>query len=111
MILLGYIEAGAILMDSWLVPMPHNLGIGMLTLQTTEQVEKSAPLSWCTGVSGLTAAIEAALVAHAEGVGVIATGMCTYKLFVAGLVHRAITSHVVVVASEPEPFPVVADQL
>ena len=96
-------------MDSWQVAMTHNLGIGMLALQTTEQVEKSAPLSWCTGVGGLTAAIESAFVAHAEGVGVIAACMGTYKLFVAGLVHRAVAPHVVVVAGEPEPFHVVAD--
>ena len=96
-------------MDSWQVAMPHNPGIGMLALQTTEQVEKSAPLPWCTGVGGLTTAIKAALVAHAEGVGVIATGMCTDELFVAGLVHRSVAPHVVVVAGEPEPFHVVAD--
>jgi len=76
--------------------MPHDAGIRMFMCQTAEQIEKSAPLSWCTGVGRLTSAVKTALVTHTDGVGVIALGMGTYELFVAGLVHRAVTPHVVV---------------
>ena len=79
--------------------------------QTAEQIEKSAPLSWCTGVGRLTAAVKTTFVTHADGVGVIAHGMGTDELFVPRLVHRAVTPHVVVVAGEPEPIRVVTDQL
>ena len=79
--------------------------------QTAEQIEKSAPLSWCSGVGRLTAAVKTTFVTHTDGVGVIAHGMGTYELFVAGLVHRAVAPHVVVVAGEPESVRVVTDEL
>ena len=62
----------------------------------------------CAGVGGIPFLVEASLVAYAQRMAVIATGVGTDELFVAGLGDGAVACDVVVVACEPEAVRVTA---
>jgi len=92
------------------VAMAEDVGIRVGFLQATEQAQQGAFLAGCAGVVGFAVLVETALVADAERVLVVAYGVGTHQLFVARLVCPAVAGDVVVVAREPEPFRVTADE-
>jgi len=92
------------------VAVAEDAGIGMGFSQATEQAQQGAFLAGCAGVGGVAVLVEAALVADAERVLVVAYGMGAHQLLVARLVGPAVAGDVVVVARESEPFRVTADE-
>ena len=55
--------------------MAKNLGIGVIGLQSPKQGDKGMLLGRGTGVAGFALGIETSLIANANRVGVVATGM------------------------------------
>ena len=104
------IEARAVLVDVGEVAMAEDAGIGMGLLQATEQAQQGAFLAGRAGVGGVAMLVEAPFVADTERVLVVAYGVGAHQLFVAHLVGPAVAGDVVVVAREPEPFRVTADE-
>ena len=104
------IEAGAVLVDVGEVAMAEDAGIGVGFLQATEQAQQGVFLAGCAGVVGVAMLVEASFVTDAERVLVVAYGVGAHQLFVARLVGPAVAGDVVVVAREPEPFRVTADE-
>ena len=92
------------------VAVSQHLSRGETLHQVLEQPSHRCLLGLGAGVGGLSPRIVAALVAHPDGVSVVAYGMCTDQLFVARLVGLAVTGDVVVVTRESEPLVVVADE-
>ena len=90
--------------------MAHDLGVGVAAFQQVQQGEQCLFLGLGTGVGGMAFAVEASLVAHAEGVLVVAAGMGTHQVLVARLVGSAVARDVVVVAGEPEAGLVAGDE-
>ena len=86
-------------MDALQLTMPDDLGIGIVDLQGTEQGDEGGLLGQGTGVGGTALLVEAALVADADGVGVVVTGVCADHLFGTALIELAVAGDVVVVAA------------
>ena len=78
--------------------MAKDLGIGVVGPQSTKQGDEGMLLSRGAGVVGLTIGIETSLIANANAVGVVATGMGSNHILGAALVEMAILGDVVVVA-------------
>ncbi len=78
--------------------MAKDAGIGVIDLQSTKQGDEGMLLGRGTGVIGLTIGIEATLIADADTMGVITTGMGTDHLLGAALVQLAVLGDVIVVA-------------
>ena len=78
--------------------MTKNLGIGVIGLQSTKQSDEGLLLGRGAGVVGFAIGIEASLIANANRMGVIATGMGSNHIFGAALVEMAILGYVVMVA-------------
>ena len=78
--------------------MTKDLGVGVIGLQSSKQGDESMLLGRGAGVAGLAVGIEASLIANANRVGVVATGMGSNHLLGATLVEFAILGDVVVVA-------------
>ena len=83
-------EARAILLDPGEVAMTKDAGIGVANLQGAEQRYEGVLLGWGAGVGGLAIGIEASLIADADGMGVITTGVGTDHLLGAALVQLAL---------------------
>ena len=79
--------------------MTKDLGVGVIGLQSSKQGDESMLLGRGAGVAGLAVGIEASLIANANRVGVVATGMGSNHIFRAALMELAILGDVVVVAS------------
>ena len=92
------IEAGTVLLDPGKVTMAKDLGIGIVNLQGAEQCHEGVLLGRGTGVGGLAIGIETSLIADADTVGVVATGVGTNHLLGAALVQLAVLGDVVMVA-------------
>ena len=78
--------------------MTKDLGVGVIGLQSSKQGDESMLLGRGAGVADLAVGIEASLLANANRVGVVATGMGSNHLLGATLVKFAILGDVVVVA-------------
>ena len=78
--------------------MTKDLGIGVIGLQSTKQGDEGMLLGRGAGVVGLTIGIETSLIANANRVGVVATGMGSNHILGAALVEMAILGDVVMVA-------------
>ena len=78
--------------------MAKNLGIGVIGLQSTQQGDEGMLLGRSAGVVGLTIGIETSLIANANRVGVVATGMGSNHIFGAALMEFAILGDVVMIA-------------
>ena len=98
------VEAGTVFVDAFQLPVTHNLCIGVIDFQTTEQCNEGCTLGWGTGIFGSALLVEAALVADADGMGVVMAGMSTDRLFRAADVELAVTGDVVVVATAVPSF-------
>ena len=92
------IEAGTGLLYPGEVAMTKDAGIGVVNLQGAKQRHEGALLGRGTGVGGLAIGIKASLVADADGMGIVATGMGTYHILGAALVQLAVLGDVIMVA-------------
>jgi hypothetical protein len=78
--------------------MTKNLGIGVIGLQSTKQGDEGMLLARGAGVGRLAVGIETSLIANANRVGVVATGMGSSHLLRAALVELAILGDIIMVA-------------
>ena len=78
--------------------MAKDAGIGVIDLQSTKQGDEGSFLGRGSGVGRLAIGIETTLVADADTMGVIATGVGTNHLLGAALVQLAVLGDVVMVA-------------
>ncbi len=79
--------------------MADNLSIGIVLFQRDKQRVESELLGWCPGVVGTALLVEAALIADADGVGVVVAGMGPDHLLGTALEELAVAGDVVVVAA------------
>ena len=79
--------------------MSDNLGIRIVLFQRDEQRVESELLGWGAGVVGTPLLIETALVADADGVGVVVAGVCADHLLGTAEVQLSVAGDVVVVAA------------
>ena len=87
--------------------MTEDLGLGVVLLQGTEQGGHGCLLEVGTGVGGIAALVESALVTDTEAVGIEPLGMGTGLVLGAPDMQMAVTGDVVVVAAAVEaPGPV-----
>ena len=85
-------------MDAFEFTVAHDLGIGIVDLQGAEQGDEGCPLGRSPGIGFLAFLIETSLVADADAVGIIMTGMHADLVFITGLEYLAILLDVVVIA-------------
>ena len=78
--------------------MAKDAGIGIVDLQGSKQRDEGMLLGRGSGVERLAIGIEATLIADADGMGVITTGVGTNHLLGAALVQLAVLGDVVMVA-------------
>ena len=78
--------------------MAKDAGIGIVDLQGSKQGDEGMLLGRGTGVVGLAIGIETTLIADADTMGVIATGVGTNHLLGAALVQLTVLGDVVMVA-------------
>ena len=97
-------EAGAGLVNTLQFTVAHDLGIGIVLLQRTEQRVEGELLGGSPGVGRTALLVEASLVADADGVGVVVAGVCADHLFGAAEVELAVAGDVVVVAAALPAF-------
>lgn len=109
-VLVAGIEAGTGLVDVGQVAVAEDLGIGMPGLERLQQVAECAPLCLGAGVVFATLAVDASLVADADGVTVVVACVGTDEVLVAGLEDRSVAGDVVVVAGEAEALAVIGDE-
>ena len=91
--------------------MTDDLGSGVLALQALYQLAQGAALGGGAGVLRTAVAVQAALIADAQRVLVVALGMCAGQLLVAGLGDGTVALDIVVVGGESEALAVVTQQL
>ena len=96
------VEAGAVFGDPGEVAVAEDLGVWVVGLQASEECQQGVLLSGGTGVAGVAVFIEAAFVADADGVGIVALGMGTGDLLWAAGMELAVLRDVIVVAGGPE---------
>ena len=101
-IFLRGIEAGTVLTDARKVAMTENLGIRIVLLQGTEKGNESGLLFGSTGVGRIAMGVETSLIADADGVLVVMTGMGAGQILMTGLIDLTIACDVVVITGEPE---------
>ena len=85
-------------MDAFEFTVAHDLGIGVVDLQGTEQGDEGCSLSRGAGVGRSSFFIEASLVTDADAVGIVVTGMHADLVFITGLEDLTILFDVIVVA-------------
>ena len=86
-------------MDTLELTMSDNLGIRIVLFQRDEQRVEGEFLGRCAGVGGVAFLIETALVADADGVGIIMPGVGTDHLLRTAEVQLSVAGDVVVVAA------------
>ena len=94
-------------MDAFQFAVADDLGVGIVLLQREEQREESFFLGRGAGVGGAAFLVETALVADADGVGVVVAGMGADHLFWTAKVELAVAGDVVVVAAAFPAFGLV----
>ena len=90
--------------------MTKNLSLGVLFLQSFQQLQQGALLSFCPRVGRLSVFVKSSLVAYAERMLVVASGMGADELFVARLIGCSVAGDVVVIARESEAVLMAADE-
>jgi hypothetical protein len=85
-------------MDPRKVLMAKDLGIGIIGPQSTKQGDEGMLLGRGAGVGGFAIGIETSLIANANGMGIITTGMGSNHLLGTARVEFAILGDVVMVA-------------
>ena len=91
-------------MDTFEFTVAHDLCIGIIDLQASEQGDKGCTLRWRTSVSRTTSFVETTFVTDADGMGIVVAGMSTDHLFGTALMELTITSNIIVVATAVPSF-------
>ena len=86
-------------MDAFEFAVADNFGFGIIMFQCAEQCEESLFLGRGTGVSGAASLVETALVADADGMGVVVAGVGSDHRLGATEVELTVAGDVVVVAA------------
>ena len=102
------IKARAGFLDPWQVSVTYYLSIGIVEDEAVEEVFQRLLLGRRASVGRLAVLVETALVADADAVGVVETGMCSYLILRAAWVDHAILGNVKVVADGTETTCLVA---
>ena len=103
-----HVEAGTALAHPGQVAVADDLGIGIVCAEALQQLYHRALLGLGAGVGGMAVAVEAALVADADAVGVVAEGVGARRLLGTAGKDFAVLRDVVVVADGLEPPRLVA---
>ncbi len=103
-----HVEAGAGLADPGEVAVTDDLGIGVVGAEALQQLYHGALLGRRAGVGGIAVLVEAALVADADGAGVVVLGVGTYHLFGTAGIDLPVLGDVVVVTDGAEATCLVA---
>ena len=88
----------------------ENLGVGVVLLERLQQMPEGGLLLRRAGVGRVTVGKQTALVADADGMGVVVAGVGTGEVLMTGLVKLAVAGDVVVVAGETETGRVAGNQ-
>ena len=97
-IFIGYVrDAGTILCGVQVV-MTDDQCAGVCLVKHGQQPPQSCFLLWCPRVGGLTADVQATLVAHADGVAVVVQAVGAYEPFRSTGLYLSVTTDDVVVA-------------
>ena len=89
---------GAGFVDAFKFTVAHDLRIGIIGFQCAEQGDEGCTLGRSSGVGFMAFFVEVSLVADADGVGIVMTGMHADLILVAGLEQATILFDVVVIA-------------
>ena len=82
--------------------MTEDAGFGVVDLERLQQVPEGGLLCRRAGVGRMTLGGQTALVADADGVLVVMTGMGAGQILMTGLIDLTIACDVVVITGEPE---------
>ena len=91
-------------MDALQFAMSHDLGIGVIDLQGSEQGDEGCTLGRGTGVFSTTFLVETTLVTDADRMGIVVSGMGSNHLFGTAEVELTITRNIIVVATTVPAF-------
>ena len=97
-------EAGAGFVDALQFAMSHDLGIGVIDLQGSEQGDEGCTLGRGASVFSTAFLVETTLVADSDGVGIVVSGMGSDHLLGAAEVELTITRNIIVVATTVPAF-------
>ncbi len=103
-------EVGTGLGDSGELTVTEDAGLGVVGQQTLDEMPEGCLLGFGTGVGGMAVGQEASFVADADAVGVVALGMGSHQVLMAGLVGLAVAGDIVVVAGVTEALAVAGDE-
>ncbi len=92
-------EGGTVFVDTFQLAVTDDLGIRIVHLQRPEQVEHRGLLGRSTRIGGSASLVETALVADANGMGIVVAGMGPDHLLGPAEVQLSVTGDVVVVAA------------
>ena len=81
LILYGWQETGTSLVNAFQFAVAEDYCIGVVFFQRSQQGYHRVALGWCTGVGCMTFLVEAALIANADGVGIVVAGMSAHHFF------------------------------
>ena len=90
-------------MDAFEFTVPHDLGIGIVFLEGTEEGNQCCTLFRGAGIFIHAIFVQAALITDANRMGVVMAGMHTDFLFITRLIDLTVLLNVVMVS---DPFPV-----
>ena len=90
--------------------MAEDPGIGMVGFQRLQQMPEGSLLLSGARVGRMFQLVQASLVAYADGVLVIASGMGTDEVFMTGLVDVSITGDIVMIPREAETVFMVGNE-
>ena len=103
-----HVEAGTALAHPGQVAVADDLGIGIVCAEALQQLCHASLLGRSAGVGGMAVAVEAALVADADAVGVVAAGVGARHFLGTAGIDFAVFGDVVVVADGLEAARLVA---
>jgi len=92
-------ERGTGLVDALQFAVADDLGIGIVLLQGAEQPEEGLLLGRGAGVGGAATVVETSLVADADGVGIVVSGVGADHLLGTAEVQLSVAGDVVVIAA------------
>ena len=98
-------ETGTGFVDAFEFTVSHDLGIGIVFLEGTEEGNQCCTLFRGAGIFIHAILIQAALITDANRMGVVMAGMHTDLLFITRLIDLAVLLDIIVVG---DPFPVEA---
>ena len=96
-------ETGTGFVDAFEFTVAHDLGIGVIDLERTEEGNQCCALFRGAGIFIHTIFVQAALITDANRMGVVMAGMHTDLLFITRLIDLTVLLDIVMVS---DPFPV-----